>query len=141
MLKMMRQIAFLMTFCLALSLSPYCYAHVCENGAVVKDEHYCKYVKVFVSRRHRVDERIASRLHTTTTDETHSFALIVVNSEYKNMTGADLPPSDTDFDNLLTFFRDEQKFDEVVAMRNSEATKETLNYFLGEYFIERSQDF
>ena len=57
------------------------------------------------------------------------------------MRNADLSAAAVDAQRLQDFLVDDQKFDEVIVLRNEEATVDTINYFLEDYLVHRAPDF
>ncbi|WPO42027.1 GH25 family lysozyme [Tardiphaga sp. 42S5] len=70
-----------------------------------------------------------------------SFALLVGVSSYPNFPDPkdrELPPAAEDIALLRTFI-DDQKFDEIIVLQNSDATKDNLRYFL-EVYLNKQLD-
>jgi hypothetical protein len=88
-------------------------------------------------------EQVLNPLGVTTKDVGRSFALIAAVSAYPRMTGASktLEPAGVDADKLTVALRDQQRFDEIVVLRNADVTPENVRYFLRDYFKRRLSEF
>src|SRR5438128_603128 len=103
-------------------------AYVCQSGAEVDSEARCRLFIFFRDVVVYVYSRISARLNAKTSDDVRSIALVVGVSKYEHL--GELAPAGVDFDHLVTFFRDDQRFDEVIALRDGDVTKDNLEYFL-----------
>ncbi len=112
---------------------------ICPNGAEVRQESYCAFFAQFRPEGAAEDVRISEQLATDPGKPLRSIAIIVGNDKYPNMDGADLPPAAHDIENLRRFLVDDQKFDEVIILRNGDATKDTIRYFLTDYLSDRAE--
>jgi GH25 family lysozyme M1 (1,4-beta-N-acetylmuramidase) len=108
----------------------------CTNGADTRQE-LCKFFFYYAPPDQPLDPRIALRVGANSSDQTRSIALIVGISSYPKIPGASIKAAQVDVDRLKTFFRDDQHFDEVIVLENSDATSENINYFLNVYMPER----
>ena len=116
-------------------------AFVCPSGARVKDEAFCRFFRMYRTGDDPLDARITKRLKVGVGQKVRSIAVVIGNSVYKNLEGADLPPAKIDFDNLVRFFSTTQQFDEVIGLENDDATRSSIGYFLDEYLVDRSASF
>lgn len=112
----------------------------CENGAFVPRE-YCKY---FVFYRKdgsgELDVRVGDALKVTKPEETRAIGLVISISKYPNLN-ANIPAADTDGNRMVDFLVGTQKFDEVIHLKDEEATKDNINWFLDSYLVNRAPVF
>lgn len=117
------------------------YSGTCPSGAQVR-EAYCRFFIHFnTDSNGPLDTRIADAVGVKTANETRSIGLIIAIDKYPNMPGHDIPAAGVDGDHLVTFLINSQKFDEVIVLRNEDATTDNINYFLEEYLPNRASDF
>lgn len=109
----------------------------CSNGADVGDAKYCDLFRYYRKDVRNLDEPIVNTLGGKTTDDVRSFALIIGVSKYK-IEGADLPAAEIDVARLTELFVDHQRFDEVIVLKDGDATVENIRYFLESYFIKKA---
>ena len=117
------------------------YADVgCSNGARVTDTKFCQYIVAFRPPDTDPDPRVASALGVGPTESVRSLALVIAVGNYPHLPKeSQLPAAQNDGRKLQSFLTDDQKFDEVVVLKDSQATKENINYFLGNYFRSEAQ--
>ncbi|MFS2139162.1 GH25 family lysozyme [Duganella sp. Dugasp56] len=110
-------------------------AATCPNGAEVDTLARCKYFEQYTKPTIEHDLRITERLGVKDAKSIRSIALIVGIDTYSNFPPErkNLAPAKADVDNLREFFKSDQKFDEVIVLRNQDATTENIEYFLGQY--------
>jgi GH25 family lysozyme M1 (1,4-beta-N-acetylmuramidase) len=108
----------------------------CANGADVRQD-LCQFFFYYAPPDQPLDRRIAQRVGATSSDETRSIALIVGISSYPKIQGASIRAAKVDVEGLRAFFKDDQHFDEIIVLENSDATAENINYFLNVYLPER----
>jgi hypothetical protein len=103
---------------------------------------YRRFFAQYTTVRSSLWEQVLRPLGVSTSDVGRSFALIAIVSKYPQMRGmpTTLPPAQVDGDRLVKEFRDRQKFDEVVILRNEDVTPENLRYFLRDYFKQHLRD-
>ncbi|UIJ83147.1 GH25 family lysozyme [Rhizobium leguminosarum] len=104
----------------------------CENGALVKDGTLCRFFRYYAADDKQQDSRVIQQLGAESGQSVRSIAIIVAIDHYA-MEDSDLPPAKVDGDNLEKFLIDGQKFDEVIVLRNEDATKDRIGYFVGDY--------
>ena len=116
------------------------FSAVCENGALAPSE-YCKF---FVFYRKdgggSLDVRVGDALKVTKPEETRAIGLVISISKYPNIK-ADIQAADVDGERMVHFLTGSQKFDEVIHLRNEEATKDNINWFLDTYLVNRAAAF
>lgn len=127
----------LLSFALLLAATGSAAAVQCSNGADVSVVKYCDLFKYYRKDVRPLDQPIVTSLGGKTTDDVRSFALIIGVSKYK-IGGADLPAAEIDVAKLTDLFIDHQRFDEVIVLRNDDATVENIRYFLETYFIKKA---
>lgn len=104
----------------------------CDSGALVRSVELCKYFIRYKNDDSPVDPRVQQQFGIDETTSARSIAIVVAIDHY-TMDGADIPPAKVDGDNLTHFLVDNQKFDEVIVLRNEDATKDRIEYFLSDY--------
>jgi lysozyme len=115
------------------------YSGVCPNGAPARKESYCSFIVHFRTGPGTLDRRIAENVGANNADQTRSIALIIAIEKYPVMKD-DLTAAKVDGDKLVTFFI-RQKFDEIIVLRDGDATTDNINYFLKDYLLNRPADF
>lgn len=88
-----------------------------SEGAAVDSAARCSMFKHFGFENAPPDERIARNLHVARGGFARSIALVVGISKYLN-PAYDLPAARIDVGNLKKFLIDDQKFDEVIVLRD-----------------------
>ncbi|MFD2058191.1 GH25 family lysozyme [Mesorhizobium calcicola] len=120
-------------------------AEVCDTGnavgAEVKDVKYCRFFTHYENGATVLDPRIGESVHVTSSDDTRSIGLIIAIADYQNEGVADVSAAAVDGDNLTKFLIDNQHFDEVIVLRDSDASKDTIDYFLRDYLVKRGDFF
>jgi GH25 family lysozyme M1 (1,4-beta-N-acetylmuramidase) len=117
------------------------YSGTCANGAPAS-EQFCQFFLHYNKINNTpLDTRIADALQIKTASETRSIGLIISIGKYPNMPGHDLPAAEVDGDRLYSFLVDKQNFDEVIVLKDDQATEENIKYFLEEYLPNRAADF
>lgn len=113
---------------------------VCENGALAPSE-YCKFF-VFYRKDGNgdLDVRVGDALGVTKSEQTRAIALVISISKYLNIN-ADIPAAEVDGERMVDFLTGSQKFDEVIHLRNEDATKDNINWFLDTYLVNRGANF
>lgn len=104
----------------------------CDNGALVKERTLCKFFRYYAADDKEQDPRVLQQLGAESGQSIRSIAIVVAIDHY-SMEDSDLPPAKIDGDNLEKFLIDGQKFDEVIVLRNEDATKDRIEYFVGDY--------
>nr|WP_311529140.1 GH25 family lysozyme [uncultured Ralstonia sp.] len=118
------------------------FSGTCPNGAPARKEIYCRFFVHFNNDTNaKLDTRIADAVGVKTAAQTRAIGLIIVNDKYPNLPGHDLPAAAVDGDNLVRFLVEKQKFDELIVLRNLDATVDNINYFLEDYLPNRASDF
>jgi GH25 family lysozyme M1 (1,4-beta-N-acetylmuramidase) len=117
----------------------------CDGGASVTLEFICRTFEHYIPRGARlVDDRIASRFPPAGPDDSgiRSFAFVVSVSKYPNMTepqDRDLLSVREELPRILNFLRDQQ-FDEIIVLRDEEATAERIRQVFDSYLIPQIRD-
>jgi GH25 family lysozyme M1 (1,4-beta-N-acetylmuramidase) len=141
----MRCIGFFLTFVVLLAApfgTPAAVAEEvhCENGATADKVERCGLIHHYNKSDGNADIRITTNLHVDKADTVRSMALIIGISEYPEMGGR-LVPAENDVKHLEKLFTEDQKFDEVIVLRNDDANPDNIDYFLRVYFVKRGQYF
>ncbi|MBB3386856.1 MULTISPECIES: GH25 family lysozyme [unclassified Rhizobium] len=107
------------------------------NGPTVKSEDFCEYFKTYRPSGSEIDPRIlrAMGLKDSDSDKARRLAIIVGVGEYPNLNSDQnlLVSADNDIQHLIEFLRTDQQFDEIIVLRNKDATRENIEYFLTSY--------
>jgi GH25 family lysozyme M1 (1,4-beta-N-acetylmuramidase) len=139
-------------FSLPAIAQPAGYSGVCPDngpgaGAPAREEKYCPFFVSFNrDTSDTLDERIQTNLGVTSADQTRSIAFLIVIGKYPHIKDGsgkvmDLSAAEADGDNLVNFLINDQKFDEVIVLRDGDATASNINYFLSDYLIHHAADF
>ncbi|TPJ65486.1 GH25 family lysozyme [Mesorhizobium sp. B2-6-1] len=113
-------------------------AEYCSNHAEVDNLDKCKFFYFFRSDEAPADKRISNNLQIRRGDYSRSIALLVGIDSYPNLEVTTLEPAKKDVDHLEQFLKDNQSFDEVIVLRNEDATQQNISYFLRNYFGSRA---
>ena len=115
------------------------YSGICPNGAPARYERFCKFFKRFnFKNESALDTVIADNLGVTSAAETRSIGLIISIAKYPLMPGNDISAAAVDGERLTEFLIKDQKFDEVIVLRDEEATADNINYFIEDYLVNRA---
>ena len=109
----------------------------CENGATVDVASRCAYFAQFGPEDEAPDPRIARNLNVGAGEFARTIAVVIAISKYRNPE-YDLPAAKKDASKLREFLIQDQKFDEVIVLKNQAATIENIRYFLRTYAIQRA---
>ncbi|MED9501937.1 GH25 family lysozyme [Escherichia marmotae] len=115
---------------------------ICKNGAMVPDE-YCHFFIHYGSENPgRLDIRISDALKIPDQDaaKTRSIGLIIAISKYP-LLHEDIPAAAVDGQRMADFLINGQKFDEVILLKDQDASLDNINYFLKEYLPARGTMF
>jgi GH25 family lysozyme M1 (1,4-beta-N-acetylmuramidase) len=112
--------------------------YTCDNGAEVSGKEKCKFFYYFNNVNKPLDPRIALRVGATKSSETRSIALIIGIDTYPHLPNPSINAAAIDVENLKSFIKDKQKFDEIIILQNDNATAENLDYFLDQYLPQRA---
>jgi hypothetical protein len=131
---------------LQLALAGAALAVDCKTGAAVgvsvaKEEYCDAFVQYKKPGEQPVDDRIANRFPPESPDdlEIRSFAVVISIYNYPNFevkAEQIVAPVQKDLPNILAFLK-EQKFDEIILLKNDQATKEAIDYFLNDYIFRQ----
>ena len=104
---------------------------ICKNGAMVPDEYCHFFVHYGPDNPGKLDIRISDALKIPDQDaaKTRSIGLIIAISKYP-LLHADIPAAAVDGQRMADFLINGQKFDEVILLRDQEASLDNINYFL-----------
>lgn len=136
--------------CIAVSLTaaafgaePEPYSGTCANGAPAHEAKYCPYFEHFDATpgSRQLDIRIKDALRVSDSSATRAIGLVIAIDSYPNMPNGNLPAAKVDGDRLVRFLIENQKFDEVIVLRNENASADNINYFLHKYLPNRATEF
>ena len=113
----------------------------CPNGAPAKLEIYCPFFIRYNTVEAPVPSAVGDFLGITNTSQTRSIGLIIAIDDYPKMSGNNLLAAKQDGDRLQRFLVEDQQFDEVIVLRNSDASTDNIRYFLEEYLINHAGDY
>ena len=117
------------------------YAGTCSNGAPAREARYCPFFVRYNTKAGSLPTIVGDLLGVTRTSDTRSIGLIIAIDDYPNMPGHNLSAAAADAMNLRDFLIDDQQFDEVIVLRNADASVENINYFLEDYLPNHADDF
>lgn len=103
-------------------------APTCNAGSGVTED-YCRYFVKFTPMTNPTDPAVAEAMGLSASKRIRSIALVIAISRYPHL-GDTLEAAATDGDRLVHFFADDQKFDEVIALRDDQATKASIDNIL-----------
>ena len=115
---------------------------ICKNGAMVPDE-YCRFfIHYGPEAPGKLDIRISDALKIPDQDaaKTRAIGLIISISKYP-LLHADIPAAAVDGQRMADFLINGQKFDEVILLKDQDASLDNINYFLKEYLPARGMMF
>nr|WP_240535556.1 GH25 family lysozyme [Rhizobium freirei] len=105
---------------------------------------YCDKFIVYKHPGSPVDKRIKAYIRDDSSDlDVRSFAFLVSVSQYPNFTDPDervLKSVQEDLPNIVEFLKS-QGFDEVIVLKDEEATKDAINFFLEQYLLTQITDY
>jgi lysozyme len=117
------------------------YAGTCANGAPAREERYCSFFVHYNTNAALLPTIVGDLLGVTNASGTRSIGLIIAIDDYPSMPGHNLSAAAADAMNLQDFLIDDQQFDEVIVLRNTDASVENINYFLEDYLPNHADDF
>ena len=123
------------------SVSPSIYSGTCPNGAPAKEARFCRFFVHYGSVAEPLPVVIGDFLGITHASQTRSIGLIIAIDKYPQMPGHDLSAAAVDAERLQEFLVSNQGFDEVVVLRNGDATQENIDYFLRDYLLNHADDY
>ncbi|MDV7024783.1 hypothetical protein R4P48_19155 [Atlantibacter subterranea] len=115
---------------------------ICQNGAMVHKE-YCQFFIYYRNAKaDKLDIRISDALQIPDQDasKTRAIGLIIAISKYPALN-ANLEAAEVDGKRLANFLIYGQKFDEVILLKDQDATAENIDYFLKDYLPARGEMF
>ncbi|UTJ45429.1 caspase family protein [Atlantibacter subterranea] len=115
---------------------------ICQNGAMVHKE-YCRFFIYYRNAKaDKLDIRISDALQIPDQDasKTRAIGLIIAISKYPALN-ANLEAAEVDGKRLANFLIYGQKFDEVILLKDQDATAENIDYFLQDYLPARGEMF
>ncbi len=116
------------------------YSGSCPNGAQV-DQKYCRFFVYYNRGDSQISAIGADFLQVAHASETRSIGLVIEVDDYPLMQDKNLTAAAVDAMALQKFLIEDQRFDEVILLRNADATVDNINYFLETYLPNRGQDF
>jgi len=117
------------------------YTGTCSNGAPAREARYCPFFVHYNTQVGSLPTILGDLLGVTRASDTRSIGLIIAIDDYPNMPGHNLTAAAADAMNLQDFLVDEQQFDEVIVLRNANASVDNINYFLEDYLANHADDF
>ncbi|TCR98812.1 GH25 family lysozyme [Rhizobium sp. BK418] len=105
---------------------------------------YCDKFIVYKPPGSPVDKRIKAYIRNDSSDlDVRSFAFLVSVSQYPSFSDPNervLKSVQSDLPNITEFLKT-QDFDEVIVLKDEEATKDAINFFLEQYFLPQVTDY
>jgi lysozyme len=117
------------------------FSGTCPNGAPAREARYCSFFVHYNTGDAPLQTMVADFLGVSQASQTRSIGLIIAIDSYPNMPGHDLSAAAVDAQRLQDFLIDNQHFDEVIVLRNADATVENINYFLEDYLPNHADDY
>jgi lysozyme len=102
---------------------------------------YCQYFVQYQVAPRPLDMRLKEGLGVTDPSQTRSIALVIAIEHYPNNPGHDLKAARVDGERLQKFLIEDQKFDEVILLKDNAATHDNIDYFLTIYFPKIALEF
>ncbi|MEM9290091.1 MAG: caspase family protein [Acidobacteriota bacterium] len=97
-------------------------------------ERYEQYIQRFPQNQSLLEETL-NRFGLTNEEVGPGFALVVGVDFYPQLKGREeLKPAGVDLDKLVAYLEGQERFQEIVVLRNEAVTLENLDYFLKRYF-------
>jgi len=134
-----RKVCWLVLYCvIAINVLTDAHADGCQSDLAQEEPIRCHLFAEYKSvGSNHVDDRILSRIAIGSQQgaAVRSFALVIGIDSYPHFQLAqdrELSPAKNDVTNLVSFLRDQQ-FDEIIVLKNADATKENIDYFLDVY--------
>ena len=112
----------------------------CPNGAPAK-ERYCGFFARYHTGDGPLQAMVGDFLGVTEAAQTRSIGLIIAIDDYPKLPGNNLSAAAVDARRLQDFLIDDQHFDEVIVLRNADASAENINYFLEDYLPRHADDY
>ena len=113
----------------------------CLNGAWVDRTERCEHIVHFRLRNaSTTDVRIAKAIGGGDAP-VRNIGFVIGVSEYPNFSGGSLPAAHADVVRIENFLINQQHFDEVITLENSNATQEAIHYFLTQYIVTQGQSY
>ncbi|MEV8518977.1 GH25 family lysozyme [Dyella marensis] len=112
----------------------------CPSGAPAK-EHYCAFFVRYNTGDGPLQAMVGDFLGVTEASQTRSVGLIIAIDDYPNLPGHNLTAAAVDARRLQDFLINDQHFDEVIVLRNADASAENINYFLEDYLPRHADDY
>lgn len=110
------------------------------SGARVDDPAQCAYFAHYAPDDKQPDPRIVANLHLSPGQSARSIALVVGIGKYKK-ADYNVIDANKDVDKLMPFLIDDQGFDEVIVLRDDQATRDNIRYFLRKYAMDRTNTY
>ncbi|CAL2105653.1 hypothetical protein T190115A13A_170076 [Tenacibaculum sp. 190524A02b] len=104
------------------------------------DNYYRKHIKYYnPSETPNVFNTLYARYFNKSEKDPNkrSIALIAGVSQYKSSKINNLAPAKKDIDNLFKYLKDNQKFDEIIVLKDKAVNETNLDYFLKNYLPKR----
>lgn len=120
---------------------PAVYSGTCSNGAPAREERYCRFFVHYSKGSEVLPVMVGDFLGITQASQTRSIGLIIAIDSYPNMPGHDLSAAAVDAERLQDFFINNEGFDEVIVVRNADATPENIDYFIRDYLPNHADDY
>lgn len=146
-MKMGRAPAFLPRLCAGAAVGfslAYSSAALADCPNALANTPYCDKFIVYKPPGSPVDKRIKSYIRDDNSGlDVRSFAFLVSVSQYPNFSDENervLKSVQADLPHITEFLKS-QGFDEVVVLKDKEASKDAINYFLEQYFLPEVSDY
>ncbi|MGU3317454.1 GH25 family lysozyme [Sphingomonas sp. M6A6_1c] len=123
------------------SPQPATYSGTCPNGAPAREARYCRFFVHYANGSEPLPVMVGDFLGITQASQTRSIGLIIAIDAYPQMPGHDLSAAAVDAQRLQDFLVNNQRFDEVIVLRNADASPANIDYFLRDYLTNHADDY
>lgn len=120
---------------------PATYSGTCPDGAPAREARYCRFFVHYAHGSKLLPVMVGDFLGVTQASQTRSIGLIIAIDAYPQMPGNDLSAAAVDAQRLQDFLVNNQNFDEVIVLRNVDASPENIDYFLRDYLPNHADDY
>ncbi len=117
------------------------YSGTCSNGAPAREARYCPFIVQYNKGAGTLSPIVRELLGVSHASDTRLIGFIIAIDDYPKIPGHNLSAAAADARNLQNFLTNDQKFDEVIFLRNADATVDNINYFLEDYLPNHADDY
>ena len=100
-----------------------------------EDQNYCRFFYFYNSERGPADATVADAMKLSPNETVRSIFIIAGVNQY-DTTGNNYPPAEVDVCNLVKL-AEQQRFDEIIVLRNHDVSLTNVHHFLMTYVIRQ----